>query len=890
MKALRRAALHVAALLGDAIVLLIRLAALALGPTRLGRLLSSVSIPRYREHRLRTSLTVLGVALGVSVLVAVVLVNRSIVNSVTATFDDIGGKAELSVVGGATGLDESYVDVVTAVPGVAHATPVLEQTTLLHPRTGAAERMLILGVEMLGDEDRYFRTYHSADLDAIRADPIPFLNSRTNLLVTRKLADRYGLAVKDTLSLNTPLGAQPFTIWGILEDDGVGRAFGGFVAVMYYPAMQKAFGRGDSVDRVEVAVKPGLTVSEVEHRIAQVLPRGMRVERPERKNDRMLKMLGALRTGLTMSSLVALLVGMFLIYNTMSISVVQRRRELGILRALGILRGQLLALLTLEGTLLGGVGATLGVGLGILLAKGLITEVSGTVSEVYMRVAARAVEVDALLVASAIALGLAASVLSSLVPALEAMRVQPVETLRTGAFVPRAPHSRRLTLADGLAGAAFVLAYALVKLPAIDGVPYGGYAAGLVTMLGAALLSPRAITLVHAVVTPIFARTVGVEARLASDNLRRDLRRASITTGALMVGVAMTVGVAVFVGSFVHSAMDWVDQTIPADLHLVAGSRFGGMGSVPIADVLSDELWALPGVAGVERLRIAELDYQGTPIKVLATDAKVFSAHAKLLVLEGEHVQEKYERGEVVVSENLARRFGLHAGGTIVLPTRDGEARLPIAGVMIDYTSDQGTVSFDRSVFVRLYGDTRVDAYKLYLEPGADLETVRRLVNERYAEKYDLFVMTYKDFKHSIVALLDQVFSIMSALEVVAIVIAVLGVINALLASVIDRVREIGVLRAVGMRRRQVRVMVMAEGGLVGVCAVLVGFFAGLALGQLLIAVINLTQSGWYFPFRPPWLDILQACLVVVVVSTLAGWYPARAAAKLVVTEALEYE
>jgi putative ABC transport system permease protein len=199
-------------------------------------------------------------------------------------------------------------------------------------------------------------------------------------------------------------------------------------------------------------------------------------------------------------------------------------------------------------------------------------------------------------------------------------------------------------------------------------------------------------------------------------------------------------------------------------------------------------------------------------------------------------------------------------------------------------------VSIDRAVFVRLFGDTRVDAYKLYLDPGVDPEAMRRIINERYTEKFDLFVMTYQDFKHSIVSLLDQVFGIMSALEVVAIVIAVLGVINALLASVIDRVREIGVLRAVGMRRRQVRVMVMAEGGLVGVCAVLVGFFAGLALGQLLISVINLTQSGWYFPFRPPWLDIAQACLVVVIVSTLAGWYPARAASRLVVTEALEYE
>jgi putative ABC transport system permease protein len=483
-------------------------------------------------------------------------------------------------------------------------------------------------------------------------------------------------------------------------------------------------------------------------------------------------------------------------------------------------------------------------------------------------------------------------VLSSLVPAVEAMRVQPVETLRTGSFVPRAPRRGRLGRADVLALVLFAAAAALPRVPVLAGVPVGGYAAGVALLFGTALLTPRAVALVHRLVTPLLTRLIGVEARLASDNLRRDLGRASVTTGALMVGVAMTVSVAIFLGSFVHSTMAWVDQTIPADLHITSGSRFSGVRSVAMEDRLSPELSALPEVDGLEHIRIVDLDFRGLPIKLLSTDAGVFVKHAHFILLEGDEpaANAGFVGGGAMVSENLARRFGLHVGDTILLPARGGQVPLRVAGVKIDYTSDQGTITIDRELYARLYDDRRVDTYKLYLKPGSDAEAVRRVVSERWGERYNLFVLTYKEFKAGIISLLDQVFGIMHALELVAIVIAVLGVVNALLASVLDRVREIGVLRAIGMRRRQVRLMVMAEGGLVGLCAVLLGLGAGLVLGELLLAVVNLAQSGWYFPYHPPWLEIAQACGVVVVVAVLAGWYPARAAARLVVVEALEYE
>ncbi len=344
-----------------ALLSLVHLAAFALSPWRIGRLLRTVSLPRFQEHRLRTALTVLGISLGVAMLIAVVLVNRSILRSFADTLDDISGKADLEVTAAASYEGGENLEGIRAVPGVARATPVVQETALIRLPQAKGERLLIVGVDFLGEDDEHFRRYDSTELKTIKEDPIAFLNASTHVIVSRKLADRFGLKLKDLLPLQTPTGIQQFEIWGFIEDEGVGRAFGGNVAVMYYQAMQVAFERGTRIDRVDIAVTTGHDAATVGGAIAGALGPGFEAGRPERRNAQVAQMLGGLNLALTMGSLVAILVGMFLIYNTMSISVVQRKRELGILRALGTTKRQILVLFTLEGFLLGCVGSALGV-------------------------------------------------------------------------------------------------------------------------------------------------------------------------------------------------------------------------------------------------------------------------------------------------------------------------------------------------------------------------------------------------------------------------------------------------------------------------------------------------------------------------------------------------
>jgi putative ABC transport system permease protein len=291
-------------------------------------------------------------------------------------------------------------------------------------------------------------------------------------------------------------------------------------------------------------------------------------------------------------------------------------------------------------------------------------------------------------------------------------------------------------------------------------------------------------------------------------------------------------------------------------------------------------------------VRIVELPFRGSIPKGISSDIDTFLQHAKLSLIEGDQkeVVAGLHEGQLAVSENFSRRFDVHKGDHIPISSSKGTRQFRVAGVFIDYTSDVGSVLFDRPTYVETFGDTRVDTYELHLRDPTQAEPVRRLINERYASKLDLFVLTNREFRDEVNHTTEQIFSLVRALELVALIVAVLGIINAQLANVLDRVRELGVLRALGMLRRQVSRMVVVEATLVGALGTLAGVLLGLALGDVMLNHINLVQTGWYFPYRLSWGAIAEVTLLTVPAAALAGLYPARAAARLVVTEALDYE
>jgi putative ABC transport system permease protein len=311
-----------------------------------------------------------------------------------------------------------------------------------------------------------------------------------------------------------------------------------------------------------------------------------------------------------------------------------------------------------------------------------------------------------------------------------------------------------------------------------------------------------------------------------------------------------------------------------------------------MSDAMRAELAAIPGVARVRPIRISDIDFRGMPIKLMSTDIAQYVQRAKFMVLDGssDSLASALMEGSVAVSENLARHFDIRPGQQIALSTKDGTRSFTVAAVVVDYTNDKGTIIMDRGTFIRHWSDDRTDTYELYAQSEASVESVRQAINARMGEQNDLFVLTNREFRKAFAAVSENVFALLRVLELVTLFVAGLGLMTAVFANVLDRVREIGVLRAIGMLRAEVRNMVVLESTLVGSVGTVTGLLIGTGIGYIMLRHVTTVQLGWYLPYRVPVSTIVALILGTIPVAALAGLFPSRQAAALQVVDALDYE
>ncbi len=851
-------------------------------------LLRLISFRHLLQAPLRTALTLVGVAVGVATMVGVTAINRSVMDAFRSTVDTIAGKADLTVAGAQVGFPEQVLEQVRAVPGVAHASGGL---SIVAPVRGSpGEALYVMGVDLL--DDGYFRTYEGVDRDLSGlTDDLEFLNSTDRMLVSERFAAEHGLKVGDRFGLVTSSGAQDFIVHALIRESGPIKAFGGSVAVMDVASAQAAFGRDRVLDRIDVAADPKVGVEAVRESLRRALGPSFEVERPSRRGGSVETMVRSFQMGLNLGSGVALLVGVFLVYNTLSISVVQRRREIGTLRALGASRLRIRALFTLEATVLGAAGTALGLPLGVLVGQAAIGAVSQSISSLYVKVNARDVTVTALELGLGIALGVLGSAFAALWPALHASRVQPVEALRRDAAAGmEVGRGRPWTTWLGLACLAAV--YPLTRLPPpVENLPLGGYVSIFLVLMGATLLAPTVLRALGHVYRGLGERLLGVSGRLAVDNFARAPVRTAVPVSALAIGVAMAVCISGFVGSFQRSSQRWIDQSVPADLFVTSSARMAGVQNQPMRPELGDALEKLPGVGQVDRVRVLSHEVLGLRAYVISLIPEIYEQRARPIVLEGRMpTPEEWSAGRVVISENLSRRRELHAGQSFQMSTPTGVRTYTVAAVTVDYTSDQGTVAMARDVYRAHFQDDQVDVFELYLPDLGRLEEVRRAITEAHGRQHDLYVLSNNELRQEATALVDDAFAVTYAMEAVAVVLALLGVINTLLAAVLDRTREIGLLRAVGAARGHVLRLFVGEAAFIGLSGGLIGVLTGTLLGLIVTATVGEQSTGWRFPYLFPTGVALQMSLTATLCAAVAGLYPARRAASLDVVEALAYE
>jgi putative ABC transport system permease protein len=433
----------------------------------------------------------------------------------------------------------------------------------------------------------------------------------------------------------------------------------------------------------------------------------------------------------------------------------------------------------------------------------------------------------------------------------------------------------------------------LARLGPIGGRPLFGYAAALTLLLGAILLCPLLLKNVQRGLLAALQGSRLVATRLAVGNLGRALRRNSVTVAAMAVALSMLVSVSTMIASFRHTVEIWIDQAIRADLYVSRTARLvkGGDARLP-ADLLP-LIRAIPGVMDADGFRALRLrDGQGAQFLVGAGDFDVMARRGRLPFRRGDSgriLEDARARDEVIVTETFAERYGLVEGDEVRLQPPGGEARFRIAGVYYDYTTEGGLVVMDRRLFQRLWSDAWLNSVVLYLAPGAEAATVRKAVRTA-TDREDLVIFSNRDLRRRVLDIFDQTFAITYALQAIALIVAALGVLTALGASVLERTREIGILRSLGVNRMGIARTVLAEAGLLGLVANVVGALAGLALSLILILVINKQSFGWTIQFVFPGQLILGYAALTVGASVLAGLLPAWRASRLPIAEAVRYE
>jgi putative ABC transport system permease protein len=836
-------------------------------------------------------------AFGIAVIVAIALVNRSLTGSFRSTIDQIAGKAVLQVANGEAGVAESLYPLIRDTEGVKEAAAAVEG---FFPVSGfQGERLYVYGVDLLTDSA--VRDHQFAGAEFAFDQALDFIAAPDSIAITESFSSRLALPLGARLTLLTSQGKKSYTVRALLKEQGAAKVFGGSFALMDLPVAQRAFGKTGRLDIVDVTVEEGDSVEKVQARLRRNIAGAAEVERPQKRGEQIEQLLTSFRVGLFFVSLIALFVGFFLIYNTVSVSVIQRKRELGTLRCLGMRRAQLLLLILSEALLLA-VGASIsGILLGWVLAQAALVAVGQTVANLFSAMEVAAAGLSWRDLGLALASGIAVACFAALHPAWEAVHVSPLESARQALWHPGFLGKKSWITRLGLLS--LVLAPVFIFVAPAAGGAVAQFSVGiggmLVFLLALAFLSPVLIHhgvrwLLNAVLyLGRFTPFTWIEARLASDNLKRSPLRAGISVATMIISLAAIFTIAAFVNSVRGSLLAWVDQMVTADLIVSSGARTAGPKNVPLSEEPLPGLSSIPGVRIVDLYRLVRVSYQGRPIVVESFSAAESAAVRQLPMSQGDGSVTLRDMGAgkgVVISESFQSKFGKRAGDAIELATPSGVVKLRVIGVYVDYSSDIGSVLMDRALYKRYWRDDLVDAFDLWLEPGADERLVMQEIKDRYGERYELFVSTHRELREAVVKIMEQSFVVNYAVEIVAVVVAIFSVINTLLASVLDRTREIGVLRAIGATQVQIRRVVLLEAAFMGVVGGLLGLFAGTLMAYHHVVYNTKVLTGWTFQFYYPYDVALFSVFAAVVLCLAAGYVPAKQAAATPIVSAIGYE
>jgi putative ABC transport system permease protein len=845
---------------------------------------------------LRVVLTIFGIVLGVAAFFAIQVTTQTSLDSISRLFENTSGKSDLVITlteGSRKRLTERDLGRLSSMPAISQVVPSVQMNTDLMGQTESSELELgLLGINVSGlvlfgidpEIDVHVRDYQliegnflSKELDAY------------DIVLVESFAEKNDIEVGDRIAILTPTGVEKLDVIGLITREGPGQINNGGFGVVPLETLQFLSDRSKEFDQIDVVTLADSgdqeSLESIKAEIQKLLGSDYSIVLPASQGERVNQMLFGYQIGLNFLSSMALFVGMFLIYNAFSMTVVERTREFGFLRTVGMTRGQITRQVLLEAVVLGLIGAILGVGFGYLLARGstsllasLLEEEQGTL------------QIAPILVATSLVLGMSVTVIAALIPAWQAGRISPLEALK-------ARGDRRdgwIFRSGWLIGILLLLLSTtiLVLNPFPNDVQFRF---GLITVsslfLGATLTIPIAVGLWERLMRPIITFLYGSSGQLGGRNIERSKQRTTLTVAALMIGVSMILITRGMTDSFRIDLESWIDSYIGGDLIISS--------AIPMREVVWNRIRAVEGVQEATPVRYFPVKWEkpdgsNEELMFMAVDLSsyldvtsfVFSDSGQDLPAS---IQRLAQGDAVFISSVLSEKYDLNEGDTVTFRTRRGSRDFVVAAVVVDFFNQGQVIQGSWTDMRRHFNHDDASMILAKLDPHSSFVEVQERIEDRLARQQNLSIASNQQLIGRSMRLLNQSYILFDVMALIALLVAAMGVVNTMTMNVIERTQEIGMLRSIGLTRGQVLKMILAEAGLMG----LIGGFLGLIFGILLTRIFLLAMtamSGYKVDFVMPLIAVLAGVIISIVVSQVAALFPARRATRIDILEAIQYE
>ena len=820
-------------------------------------------------------LAVLGVAVGIAVFVAVDLANDSAKQSFRNSAASIFGETEFQLIGSTSGIPEKvYADVVKSAelqPLLNIIKPIIDKQINLVDTDGVEQKYRLLGINVINEN--VFSGTNNYGIDFLNSQTGLNLFAENQVFVSSLLATTKQLSITDEFLVKGT--NNKISIVGFFQNDNsLQRELMQNVIITDISVAQNITNSKGVLSRIDVSSIDRQNQQTALDKWVSLLPSGVQLIPSYTYSDARKSITKSFDTNLLALSLLALLVGLYLIYNMMTFSIHRRKNLFGTLRAIGVTKNEIFSLVLVEGLLIGLLGAILGIMLGMLLAYFLLGLISSTINYQFFSSSPNTIEFETTIIYQALILGISGSIVSVLIPAWSASRIQPRELIDIYGKYSTYNNYHIILFFLGLLLCS--IGYLITLAPLTNLII--GFIAMFLVIVGLSLTVPT-ITQMVLVVMSLILEKIGRPTiiTLSVETIKNSLNTIAICIAALSVSIAMTIGIGCMIQSFRATVEEWLDQSLVADIYIAPPTLGFGQDLKGIDDEFIRYASDIPEINYISQLGSYEIFKDGYLLNLIVVDSaeKIFDDVVQLKEGEKKDIWKDFiQTDSILISEPLAFQKDIKLNDSFDILTDKGLKSFNVRGIYYDYSSTSGIAMVSKQVYDNYWNDSKVTSLALYLNDPEKSESVSNELLDKLDTDWDLQIISSKKLNDASMEIFDKTFEITFVLRSISLIVAFIGILGAISAIILSRAREFSILKSIGFTNNQLRSIIGNQTLIIGIISGLISIPLGIIITNLLIQIINKQSFGWSIPMQLLPSVFIEGIIVAILSAVLASIYP----------------